>query len=251
MQRPILGALLLAAPAWVLASGLQISPTSLALAASQNADGIWLSNTGDSVISAQARVFLWTQQNSDDRLSPSAGLIISPPMLQIPPGGKQFVRVIRSGPPPAAQTETAYRVIVDELPLESPLDTTITQPAPSKPKLGLSFVMRYSMPVFVQGPGIPAFTGQALKWHLHKDANQWTVEAQNTGLTHVRIADLQATLADGSRASVRDGLMGYVLAGQTMRWKLPPPAISQPVTSYQALLNLTDLPIQVVESSQP
>lgn len=39
------------------ASGLQIAPVTLTLQATQNADGIWLSNAGENVLNAQVRVF--------------------------------------------------------------------------------------------------------------------------------------------------------------------------------------------------
>ncbi|MGE8318442.1 MAG: molecular chaperone [Comamonas sp.] len=248
--RHALWSVLLAVPTWALAIGLQISPTSLQLAASQNADGIWLSNVGETVISAQARVFLWTQQDEDDRLAPSTGLIVSPPMLQIPPGGKQFVRVIRSGPPPAA--ETAYRVIIDELPVEAPPAEGAAPSArpPSQKQMGLSFVMRYSLPVFLAGEAAAA---PQLAWSVRKSATQWQLQVRNTGSSRARIADVQAVLADGSRATLHGGLLGYALAGQTMHWNLPAPApaIRQPVTGYEALVNYEVMPLHATDSAQP
>lgn len=55
------------------ASGLQIAPVTLTLQATQNADGIWLSNAGENVLNAQVRVFRWSQSAYDDKLSPSQG----------------------------------------------------------------------------------------------------------------------------------------------------------------------------------
>lgn len=251
--RHALWSVLLAVPTWALASGLQISPTTLQLAASQNADGIWLSNVGDTVISAQARVFLWTQQDEDDRLAPSTGLVVSPPMLQIPPGGKQFVRVIRSGPPPAA--ETAYRVVVDELPVEAPPSEGTPQvaapAAQGKKQMGLSFVMRYSLPVFLNGTSATAPAAPELAWSVRKSATQWRLQVRNTGSTRARIADVQAVLADGSRTMLHGGLLGYALAGQTMHWNLPAPTTQQPVTGYEALVNYEVQQLHATESAHP
>lgn len=39
------------------ASGLQIAPVTLTLLATQNADGIWLSNAGENVLNAQFGFF--------------------------------------------------------------------------------------------------------------------------------------------------------------------------------------------------
>lgn len=52
------------------ASGLQIAPVTLTLQATQNADGIWLSNAGENVLNAQVRVFHWRQGADGDTLSP-------------------------------------------------------------------------------------------------------------------------------------------------------------------------------------
>ena len=60
------------------ASGLQVSPVSLTLPATQNAEGLWLSNTGDAVVNAQVRAYRWTQEGGEDKLTPSRGLVISP-----------------------------------------------------------------------------------------------------------------------------------------------------------------------------
>src|SRR5579883_159278 len=96
------------------ASGLQVSPVSLTLQPTQNADGLWLSNEAENVIRAQVRVYRWTQEGSEEKLTPSRGLVISPPMLQLAAADKQLVRVIRVGAPPsgAGATEEAYRVSI-------------------------------------------------------------------------------------------------------------------------------------------
>ena len=127
----------------VAASGLQVSPVSLTLPPTQAADGLWLSNTGDNVVNAQVRVFRWTQEGGEDKLTPSRGLLVSPPMLQLPAEGRQLIRAIRAGAPPSGPdaVQEAYRVIIDELPVDT------------QGKKGLQFVLRYSVPIFVQPAG--------------------------------------------------------------------------------------------------
>src|SRR5574337_2035401 len=49
----------LLASAAAFASGLQVAPVSLTLKATQQADGLWLSNTGENVVHAQVRVYRW------------------------------------------------------------------------------------------------------------------------------------------------------------------------------------------------
>lgn len=194
------------------ASGLQVSPVSLSLQPTQNADGLWLSNSGDALVRAQVRVYRWTQEGGDDRLEPSRGLVISPPMLQLDPEGKQLIRVIRAGaPPPSGASEEAYRIAIDELPSQDP------------GRKGLEFVLHYSVPVFVEPAGAPT-SAPALHWTLQRDGEHAVLEVANAGGTHAQLSGLAFVDAAGHRTEVAAGLLGYVLPGATMRWMLKPPA---------------------------
>jgi len=194
------------------ASGLQVSPVSLTLQPSQNADGLWLSNEAESVLRAQVRVYHWTQEGGEEKLTPSRGLVISPPMLQLAAGDKQLVRVIRVGAPPsgAGAAEETYRVAIDELPIES------------KDKKGLQFVLHYSVPIFIEPVG--GASPPQLRWTLLRDGTHVALEVANAGGTHAQLADLSFVDASGRRTEVAAGLFGYVLPGVTMRWMLKLPA---------------------------
>lgn len=188
------------------ASGLQVSPVSLTLESRQNAAGLWLSNTGDNVVHAQVRVYQWTQ-NGQDQLTPSRSLVVSPPMLQLAPGGKQLVRVIRVGPPPAGTAEDAYRIAVDELPV------------PAADRKGLEFVLHYSIPVFVE----PTGNGEVapdLQWSLQREGPRAALVVSNTGTGHAQLADLVFTDRAGQRTEISRSLFGYVLPHSSMHWEL-------------------------------
>ncbi|CAB3771649.1 pilus assembly protein PapD [Burkholderia sp. MSh2] len=202
---------LLAAGGSADASGLQVAPTTLSLKATQNADGLWLSNTGDSVVHAQVRVYHWTQDSQGDRLAESHGLVISPPMLQLAVGDRQLVRVIRVDAPPngVGAVEDAYRLSIDELPID----------AQGKP--GLQFVLHYSVPVFIQPGGVAAAPPQ-LQWSLLRDGNHVMLQVSNHGGSHTQLAGLAYVDATGHRTDITAGLLGYVLPGATMRWMLKP-----------------------------
>ena len=188
------------------ASGLQVSPVSLTLDAGQNAAGLWLSNTGDNVVHAQVRVYQWTQ-SGEDHLVPSRGLVVSPPMLQLAPGGKQLVRVIRVGPPPAGAAEDAFRIAVDELPIQT-VD-----------RKGLEFVLHYSIPVFVEPAG-ETEVAPDLQWSLKRDDAHAALVVSNSGTGHAQLADLVFTDRSGHRTEIAGGLFGYVLPHSTMHWEL-------------------------------
>lgn len=101
----------------VLAGGLQIAPVSLTLQATQNADGIWLSNEGGTPLNAQVRVWSWTQSDYSDKLTSARGWL-SVPDAGAAPRRKQLVRVIRTGST-TRNVEEAWRLSIDELPRES------------------------------------------------------------------------------------------------------------------------------------
>ena len=195
------------------AGGLQVSPVSLTLAASQNAEGLWLSNTEDKAVNAQVRVYRWTQEGGEDKLTPTRALVISPPMLQIAAGERQLVRAIRLGAPPSGPgaAQEAYRMIVDELPVDT------------AGKKGLQFVLRYSVPVFVEPVGAAAAPAQ-LSWAIRREGDKAMLEVANSGGTHAQLANLSFIDAAGHRTELTPGLLGYVLPGATMRWALKPAA---------------------------
>ncbi len=193
------------------ATGLQVAPTTLTLAAARSADGLWLSNTGAEALHAQVRVYAWTQEGGEDHLAPSRALAISPPMLQLEPGARQLVRVIRVGAPPIGN-EQAFRLIVDELPLDVPAPATEAKPGSAT---ALKFTLRYSVPIFV-APATP--TAADLEAHVIS-GDVPALEVRNAGSQHSQLAGL-SLVVQGQREDLVPGLLGYVLPGQTMRWPL-------------------------------
>ncbi len=193
-----------------LGSGLQVSPVTLSLQSAHGAEGLWLTNTGSSVLHAQARVYHWTQAEGD-QLTPSTGLVVSPPMLQLSPGAQQLVRVIRVGAPPmgAGAVEDAFRLSIDELPVQAPEER------------GLRFVLRYMVPVFVQPAGVGTVTPR-LQWSLQYDAGSPVLQAVNSGNGHAQLSDVSFVNGSGQRIEIAGGLAGYVLPGCTRRWVLKP-----------------------------
>ncbi len=216
-------ALLAGGAAW--ASGLQVSPVSIDVPATQSAEGLWLSNTGDNVVNAQVRVYRWTQDEQGDQLTPTRDLLASPPMLELPVGERQLIRAVRLGPPPAGGVEQTYRMVIDELPLQTPT------------RKGLQYVLRYSVPVFVQPAGAPP-SAPALQWALQRNGANVLLEVSNSGGTHAQLADLVYTDARGQRTEVAPGLLGYVLPGARMRWALKIPAAAlTDGGQWQAMIN--------------
>src|SRR5690606_3442687 len=202
------------------------SPTSVTLKAGGNAAGLTLRNTGTAKLHAQVRVYRWTQEGGDDRLEPSGDIAASPPMIELPPGGQQLVRVIRLSTPPAT-AETAYRLIVDELPLG-----TTSEKAPP----GLRFALRYSIPVFLL-PQDANGIAPALRARVGRDGEASFIQIDNQGGRHAQVADLAYVDADGGRHAIAPGLSGYVLPGTRKRWPLPSTFTVSNTGTFKARIN--------------
>ncbi len=199
--------------AWLLgmaggtqAASLQVAPTSLQLTPRQNADALWISNSGTAPVSVQARVYRWTQRDGRDSLEPTTDLTVSPPMQSLAAGQQQLLRVVRAQPEAPAM-QLSYRVIVDEVPTLDP------------ERRGMQFVLRYSLPVFVQPAG-----GQPLRHDLQAGVTaqadgSLVLEVHNRGNSYAQLADLAAGPPERPQV-FQPGLVGYVLSGQSMRWPL-------------------------------
>ncbi|WP_251476212.1 fimbrial biogenesis chaperone [Stenotrophomonas lactitubi] len=207
----------------VSATSLQVAPTSLQLEARQRAGELWLTNSGTSPVKLQVRVFRWVQQDGKEQLLPTEDLLATPPMQELAAGQQQLVRVMRTvADAPAAQQY--YRLIVDEVP-----DLATRSE-------GMQFVLRYSIPVFVQ-PGAGGRLAPQLHARLVRlDDGRNGVEIGNTGNSYAQIADLALGSPERPRI-VHPGLLGYVLPGQVMRWPLERSAIDRDNDQITAKLN--------------
>ncbi|HID8537130.1 TPA: fimbrial biogenesis chaperone [Stenotrophomonas maltophilia] len=215
-------ALCLLATSTAGATSLQVAPTSLQLEARQRAGELWLTNSGTSPVKLQVRVFRWVQQGGQEQLLPTDELMASPPMQELAAGQQQLVRVMRpTREPPSAQQY--YRLIVDEVP---DLATRAE---------GMQFVLRYSIPVFVQ-PASGKLAPQLQARLVTLDDGRNGVEVANSGNSYAQIADLALGSVKRPRI-VHPGLLGYVLPGQVMRWPIERMAIDRDNDQITAKLN--------------
>lgn len=188
------------------AADLRVNPTSLVIAGDQHDAEISFSNLGDRPLRAQVRLYRWTQQQGQDRLSPARDLAVSPQVLEIPPHTQHIVRLVRLTDT-SETVETGYRLVVDELP-----DTS-----EGRDKAPL---LRYSAPVFVAFADGLASVHQ-LTASVSQHGDRALLRIDNHGSGHARLADLAYVAADGRLQWLAENLAGYVLPGQYRHWPLP------------------------------
>ena len=189
------------------------------LSADSRATELWIQNQGNQPTTMQVRIVRWRQEGGFERYSAQQEVVASPPIVTIAKGSKQLIRLIRQASVPMG-VEQAYRIIVDEIP----------QPgAKAEPALGLKLQMRYSIPLFVYGQGIPTIRAGAhhalaqthnLSWRVIREGGKPALEVRNRGDVHIRLSQV-ALVQGGKKRTVAEGLLGYVLPGGFRRWPLP------------------------------
>lgn len=197
---------------WHVAAGnsVLISPIDPKIGSDDNAAELWIENRGSDTTLMQVRVFLWQQAGGREQFQTQQQVMASPSMVRIEPGKKQLIRLVRQVMP-AAGKEQAYRILLDEIP---------TPKQPGQQGSGLNFQMRYSVPLFVYGPGLSAATAKPqLSWRLLNQNGKNALEISNAGSGHARLSDVTI----GGR-KVSEGLLGYVLAGSSNTFPVGVPA---------------------------
>ncbi len=234
-------------------SSVMIWPLDPVIEDDQRAGAMWLENRGTQTVSMQIRVLGWTQANREDSYDNQDAVVPSPPMAVIPAGQRQLIRLMNTRPAPDGK-EVAYRVLVDELPgTDKSDDADGGQSGGSA--MGIKLQIRYSVPLFVSGKGHwnkprpdkrrdPATAVQpVLRWRTERDGAAHFLVVRNTGETHARLTVPQ--WVRGSEVTpIHQGLLGYVLPGAEMRWRLesPPPPDAVP----QARVNASEAPIRLL-----
>lgn len=204
--------LALAATASPAANSLLIWPVNPTIRPGEQAAALWIENQGRTTAHLQLRVFAWQQLDGDDDYRVQHDIVGSPPMTRIAPGQRQLVRLTRTAPTPVPR-ELAYRVVVDEIPVQAADTTQADAPA------GVRFQFRYSIPLFVLGE-TAAHDGPQLAWTLEQREGQTFLLVHNHGHRHARLTGLGFRRQRGAHVPLQNAQLGYVLAGSVARWPL-------------------------------
>ena len=184
------------------AAQLLVRPVNIQLKAPAATSKLVLTNRGRTPITAQVRLFRWTQKNGRDVLERTRMVVASPPLLKMRPGREYIVRIVRLAKIPV-RGEEAYRLLVDEIPQKKLKGS------------GVVFALRYSIPVFFQQPGA---TPPKVSWQAFSRKGRLILRATNAGQLHERIVGLKLTLPGGRTKTLYPGLAGYVLGNSVRQW---------------------------------
>lgn len=205
-MRSMMAALASVAALAAHAGSFEVNPVRLDLSATARTSSLTIRNTGSEAVVVQTSVVSWAQADSKDLYTPTSEVLVTPPIVTIPPGGEQIIRAgLRRAPD--ARTELAYRVYLQEAP-----------PPPKPGFQGLQVALRVGLPLFVQ----PA-QGQAraaLTWTLQKAGKDGVrLDLLNEGNGHIQIAEVQLLPLSGNKPVASQSALAYVLPGQRRTWE--------------------------------
>lgn len=188
------------------AGSFSVHPIRMTLSDSQKIGTITLRNKGTEPIILQMEILSWSHRESKDVFTATREILANPPILTIPVGGSQLIRIgLRRASD--AQRELAYRIILQELPGTNNSGFT-----------GAKMLMRVSLPVFV----LPEVAAKPL---LHWQATQTSkgalkLSVSNSGNAHIQIKNFKLSLPGSSQPLATNNTVDYILPGQRYEWVL-------------------------------
>jgi fimbrial chaperone protein len=193
-----------------VAGSFQVNPIRVEMTKGATTAAITVRNDGEDAIVVQSSVVGWSQNNGQEVYAPTTEALATPPIMTVPAGGEQIVRVgLRRAAD--AQHELTYRLYLQEVP-----------PPPKAGFTGLQVALRVGLPVFVApvAPGV-----RRLEWSAQIGPEGAIVlTAQNTGNAHVQVTDFELRLPVAGEPVAHESSLAYVLAGQRRQWTLSAPA---------------------------
>jgi len=190
-----IAALAFAGPAHAQTGGIQVAPVVVEMTPERSFGSVRVRNARARSTAFEIDVYAWTQVNGEDVLTPTDALIVAPGVFEMAPGAEQVVRV--GAIAPGRERETAFRIILRELPTQST----------SGARLG--FTLEMSLPVFVTPDGAEASVMAS------PEAGSMLTVA-NVGAAHARMISVEGVNTGAVEAP------RYLLAGAEAALTLPP-----------------------------
>jgi fimbrial chaperone protein len=217
------------------AAQFTITPVRIFMTPRDRAVAVTVVNEGDEEVVMQADLYTW-KQNADgsDDLQLTEDLILTPPILKLPPHGRQVVRLARLGPPPTG-AQLTYRLIVREVP-----------EARATSQLQLQVALAFSLPVFITPPGVKRNLDCGLK---RSAPDIVEVQCANTGTAYAQIRGLDILDASGAKLASRDQ-GGYLLPSIQRSFELKA-ARRLPAGPVKLQVGLDDGTVQTFDATLP
>ncbi|HLX24893.1 MAG TPA: fimbria/pilus periplasmic chaperone [Usitatibacter sp.] len=176
-----------------------MSPVRIYMTPQDRATAITVVNESAEELVMQADIFTWAQKpGGEDVLVPSEDLFLAPPILKLPPNGRQVVRLamvkpVRSG------SQVTYRMILRE----------VMEAKPPEKGVDVAIALAFSLPVFITPPGAKSDITCTAK-RSAKDSV--VAECENTGNAYANPRGFALEGAAGEKLAARDS-GGYLLPG--------------------------------------
>ncbi|MBW2254514.1 MAG: molecular chaperone [Deltaproteobacteria bacterium] len=188
----------------------RVLPIRLDLSATAKTGTIKVINEEDKPLQFQITAARWTQDaEGNDQYENTADLVFFPRILVVPPGEE---RLIRAGfKVPATTEERAYRLFVEEIPVQTPGTTS-----------QVALVVRFGIPIF-SAPLDPRPAGSLEEVRVEGGAVH--LRAVNTGNVNFKMTSLQARGlgADGTELFAESIDGWYLLSARTRDYVIPLP----------------------------
>lgn len=191
-----------------LAGSFTVNPVRIFLGPQDRATALTIVNEGDAPLVLQTEMYRWSQgTGGQEELSPAEELVVSPPIIQLAPKGRQVVRLARVAPG-AVSVQQTFRVIVREVP-----DAAAVAASEQAP-----LALAVSLPIFITPRGAKA----ALACELRRgEGNAAAMLCENSGTAYAQIR--QVGLLRGSQEIFQTDTGVYVLHGTKRMIGLPIP----------------------------
>lgn len=220
------------------AAEFTVSPVRIFMTPRERAVAVTIINDGAEEIVMQADVYSW-KQNADgtDDLKSTDDLVLSPPILKVPPRSRQVVRLARLTAPPTAAEET-YRLIVREIP-----EARSQRPG----EVGLQLALAFSLPVFIT----PTGAKRAVSCELQRTTGE-TVRATcaNDGRAYAQARSFDLIGAGGEKVAARE-TGGYILPGSRRAFDITRSAGRIPAGRFKLQVSFDDGTAQTFDVSAP
>ncbi len=177
---------------------MAVYPLRVTFEANKTSEVVTVRNTDAKPLLLQPSVARWSQVDGQEVLEPTRDILLSPPLVEIPAGESQTIRLALRREADASM-QRSYRLILQEVPRNAP--ATSTQ---------VTMALKITIPVFVT-----AKTPSPAQMRVTALAGSSQLQFTNNGKSHLQIKSF--IVADNATQITKNESMFYVLPGQSIK----------------------------------